>query len=622
MVRVQHPLLGIACLASQLAWAAPNNSGYSGIELEQRDQFAINFCPRTPKKCSECGGDSRQKGFCDDELAQGWMSGYNACLRIHDEGECGLICECISEETGEPGSGAPAIIPFPIIPVGFVAPPAAVPNPKQTCPDDYTTTSCKDCEPLEGWCTKGDHTGCPCREECRAANDETKPSCSAEDCEGKDGSCTVGHYKGCECKAECPNQEDKVLFCSYDYCKGEENDHKCTADAYNGCECSDLIETVYTTLPIDFDEAQKVLAELIENMEETYQDEGDQEETKPEVTCSSRNYNDALPVDASLLNKLAEKFCSGDTSKKRTQDLTAKDVSSSANEGYKFHFELDPGDNCEADCVAAYKSMTGRCQGIDSHSIQASASAKNGLQERVCHNQDAFGDHGDVRRGDISRAALGCLQMKDDKAILSADSEAIELKPTYGGTKLAFTISWIEGCEGAEVDERWPKGKGHADDTCYQYLVDNWDLSIVGIVDEPAPIPLLRAKVTEVREIHKRFLAITAHWLRRLWLAYGLVLCPEGRRPQRAGIAPDESELVVWGEFVGGGLVSDLIDSVTEVLELARPVAAVGVMIGEAMGAGVWGGGWKRRVSIRVGRVRVWGAAIAVFVFVLIVTGI
>lgn len=58
--------------------------------------------PSPPQKCSTCGGDSKKKGFCNNEKGQGWMSDYYRCKQYHKEG-CGLICECVSEETGKPG---------------------------------------------------------------------------------------------------------------------------------------------------------------------------------------------------------------------------------------------------------------------------------------------------------------------------------------------------------------------------------------------------------------------------------------------------------------------------------------------------------------------------------------
>lgn len=108
---------------------------------------------------------------------------------------------------------------------------------------------------------------------------------------------------------------------------------------------------------------------MVESMKKFYdeQGEGDDEPKEPEVTCTSKDYSEAIDVDASFLNKLADKFCSGEVDKKRSQDLTAKDISSGAYEGYKFHFELDPGDNCKTDCKAAFKSMTGKCMLLTIH---------------------------------------------------------------------------------------------------------------------------------------------------------------------------------------------------------------------------------------------------------------
>lgn len=58
--------------------------------------------------------------------------------------------------------------------------------------------------------------------------------------------------------------------------------------------------------------------------------------------------------------ELSDKFCSGDTSKQLSQDLTAKDISSSANKDYTFSFKLDPGDGCKTDCAAAFKAMANK----------------------------------------------------------------------------------------------------------------------------------------------------------------------------------------------------------------------------------------------------------------------
>ncbi|KAJ6026941.1 hypothetical protein N7499_005045 [Penicillium canescens] len=500
MVQLKHSLLALA-LACQLVWAIPKDSTGPGSIIEQRgggfnDQYVFATCPNPPNKCSTCGGDSKKKGFCDNERGRGWWSDYNRCKQWHKEG-CGLTCECVSEETGKPGSGLPLIIPFPPSPVGFIAPPAAVPNPKKVCNEDYTKNSCKDCKPLDGWCTVGDQAGCPCREECPA--DDKKPDCSADDCKGEKGSCTVGHYKDCKCKAECPKPEKEVLVCSDDTCKGKDN--KCTTGTNEGCECYELTSEIYTLgTKSEVESFEKVLTKLVDSMKK--QDEEAEKPKDPEVKCSSTDYSKAVSVDVSFMSKLADKFCSGDTSKKRSQDLTAKDVSSSAYKNYKFHFELDPGKNCKTDCKAAFKSMAGKCQGYDSHSIQPEASAKvddcsasfsykitvpdkpkpkpdtftqHGLQERKCHTADQFGSHGDVRGSEISMAATGCAGISDDKAKLKAGSDPIELKSTYGSTKFKFTMSWIENCEGDEQDARYPFGGAHnLGNTCWQLLLDDW----------------------------------------------------------------------------------------------------------------------------------------------------
>lgn len=136
-------------------------------------------------------------------------------------------------------------------------------------------------------------------------------------------------------------------------------------DEYNGCECYHLTKDYYTRRSkAQVQSDSKAIAKLVESMKKFYDEQGeeDDEPKDPEVTCAGKDYSKAIEVDASFLNKLADKFCSGDTDKKRSQDLTAKDVSSGAYEGYKFHFELDPGDNCKTDCKAAFKSMSGKCK--------------------------------------------------------------------------------------------------------------------------------------------------------------------------------------------------------------------------------------------------------------------
>lgn len=143
-------------------------------------------------------------------------------------------------------------------------------------------------------------------------------------------------------------------------------------DENNGCGCYHLTTDYYTRRSkAQVQDDSKAIAKLVESMKKFYDEQGegdeDDEPKEPEVTCASKDYSAAIDVDASFLNKLADKFCSGEVDKKRSQDLTAKDISSGAYEGYKFHFELDPGDNCKTDCKAAFKSMTGKCMLLTIH---------------------------------------------------------------------------------------------------------------------------------------------------------------------------------------------------------------------------------------------------------------
>lgn len=93
--------------------------------------------------------------------------------------------------TDDDGSGI-VIIPFPLAPPGFLVPPAGVGNPKKkdSCPEDYTETKCKDCKAQSGWCTEGPQMGCPCLDECPTGKD--LPVCSDEGCVGgEDDKCSV-----------------------------------------------------------------------------------------------------------------------------------------------------------------------------------------------------------------------------------------------------------------------------------------------------------------------------------------------------------------------------------------------------------------------------------------------
>ncbi|KAL4804411.1 hypothetical protein BDV18DRAFT_162173 [Aspergillus unguis] len=491
---LKYTLLALASTA--VAWATPSPESKSTLSTRQHfnDQFVMAVCPRSPAKCSDCGGDSKKKGWCDNEIALGYRSEYLQCKKWHDSG-CGLVCECISEETGEPGTGLPPVIPFPIVP-GFAAPPPAVPRPSKECPEDYTGTSCESCEPLEGWCTTGERMGCPCREECPADDSEDKPSCTADDCAGEKGVCTIGHYKGCSCAAECPDPEEKVLACDNKVCEGK--DEKCTTEKYDGCTCSTKADITYSLgSKADLDRAEKVLAAVVDDWKKFQQEQDEEDEAqKPTVTCGSRDRTKAVDVDTSFFNKLADKFCSGGTDKQRSQDLTAKDVSSGGYEGYTFHFELDPGTDCKADCKDAFKSMVGKCQGMDSHSLQPEASAEkdcgasfsykitvlekegdktftreNAWSERTCHARDQFGEHGPVDGNVVVWNAQPCGGYKE----MNEDSDEIEIMHTDKETQYKYTISWIENCKGDEVYVRAPEpGHDYNQNGCWMTLFRNW----------------------------------------------------------------------------------------------------------------------------------------------------
>ncbi|OOQ87360.1 hypothetical protein PEBR_17159 [Penicillium brasilianum] len=502
MVQLLQSLLVLG-LTAHLSWASPQGLPESEALVQQRalapgDQYVFAFCPKELQKCSECGGDTKKKGFCDNEKAQGSAFEYYRCKQFHNTG-CGLICECISEETGKPGTGLPPIIPFPLPPAGFVVPPAGVPNPKTPCQEDYTKTSCKDCKALEGWCTVGDNAGCPCKEEC--PSDDKKPKCSDDGCKGDDkGACTIGHYKDCKCKAECPDPKKKALLCSDKGCAGK--DGKCTTGTNDGCACHELANLIFTIgSKSQAEKSEKIMAELSKYLKD-HEGEGDEPTEPKEIKCASTDYSKAVDVDISFMQKVADKFCDGDMSKKRSQDLTNKDVSSSAYDKYKFHLEFDPGKNCKTDCKATFKSMISKCEGYNSHSIQLEGNAKfdcdasysykitvpdkpkpkpdpgfeqHGLQERKCHTADQFGRHGDVRGSEISMAATGCAGISDDKAKLKEGSEPVKMQSTYGSTKLQFTMSWIENCKGSEQDARYPFGEPHnLGNTCWQLLLDDW----------------------------------------------------------------------------------------------------------------------------------------------------
>lgn len=141
-------------------------------------------------------------------------------------------------------------------------------------------------------------------------------------------------------------------------------------------------------------------------------------------------------------------------------------------EGYNSH-SIQLEGNASFDCDASYsykinapdKPKPSPDPGFEQH----------GLQERKCHGTDDFGKHGDVRGSEISMAATGCAGISDDKAKLKEGSQPVQLQSTYGGTKLQFTMSWIDNCKGPEQDARFPFGEPHnLGNTCWQLLLDDW----------------------------------------------------------------------------------------------------------------------------------------------------
>lgn len=105
------------------------------------------------------------------------------------------------------------------------------------------------------------------------------------------------------------------------------------------------------------------MAELSKYLKE-HEGEGDKPQDPKEIKCFSTDYSKAVDVDITFMQQIADKFCGGDMSKKRSQDLTNKDVSSSAYDKYQFHLEFDPGKSCKTDCKATFKSMISKCMSL------------------------------------------------------------------------------------------------------------------------------------------------------------------------------------------------------------------------------------------------------------------
>ena len=213
MARLSYILLAASILSST-TWAE-SVSPRDHFDLVGRDDGGtiigpVYTCPDKKPKCSEkfCGGENpNKKGFCKKPLdnrhteAQKPLGpryckcdpkkGFvNSFLFFFLFGFDHPVSRTLSKTPSDDknGGGVP-IIPFPIPPPGFAPPPAGVPHPKKkdSCPTDYTNTDCEDCKAKAGWCTKGDHAGCPCQEHCPKDGDKKQPKCADDNCKGKNG---------------------------------------------------------------------------------------------------------------------------------------------------------------------------------------------------------------------------------------------------------------------------------------------------------------------------------------------------------------------------------------------------------------------------------------------------
>ncbi|KAH8429013.1 uncharacterized protein LDX57_006684 [Aspergillus melleus] len=112
------------------------------------------------------------------------------------------------------------------------------------------------------------------------------------------------------------------------------------------------------------------MAELSTILEDG-QKSAEEEEIKSSISCSD-DKSKAIGLDTDFAKKFAEKFCSGDS---QSADLSSSDVGLSGYEDYRFHFQYDAGQNCSQSCGDVFSTMIDNCQGLDSHSVQPSASA-------------------------------------------------------------------------------------------------------------------------------------------------------------------------------------------------------------------------------------------------------
>lgn len=84
------------------------------------------------------------------------------------------------------------------------------------------------------------------------------------------------------------------------------------------------------------------------------------DDQKPKVNCSN-NYGDAISMEKSFLEKLADKFCSGD---KHEAVLDSSDIGSNQDNGSPVAFKYNPGKGCQATCKQAFQALFNECMNL------------------------------------------------------------------------------------------------------------------------------------------------------------------------------------------------------------------------------------------------------------------
>jgi hypothetical protein len=164
---------------------------------------------------------------------------------------------------------------------------------------------------------------------------------------------------------------------------------------------------------------------------------------------------------------------------------------------YRTTLEFAPGKHsgqCDLNCAQAYRliadSNCGRTAaeqnimaseasvdaGCGTFSYKINYETDGKLGNRVCHERNQFGDHGDVHGGEISTAATGCASIHDKDATLKAGDPPKKMNSQYGRTHYQFIMSWIDHCQGPAQDIRYPfPGEPQIlGNTCWQLLLDDW----------------------------------------------------------------------------------------------------------------------------------------------------